>query len=1161
MCDVDAEFDEPFDSALLEQVDAIEHAYAGRAPAASTAASPPPSSIDRIDPSLEAALLAGADAIDDEVAAAAMPRSRVALAPRDANVPASSGRAGGAKPPTPRRRPTTSPSASRARSQCAPQGASEVHASTGQLSMAPAAGLRSAFAPRGKVWSNYVFTQQGNRVSRQAPDDAALLDEVPDALTEREIAAIAPRAAPRPPPEMRLRIDEEQARTWVYPTNKPLRSYQLNIVRKALFNNVLVALPTGLGKTFIAAVVILNMFRWFPGGKIIFVAPTRPLVTQQQQACHASCGLPWDTAIELTGNTKRGLRQDEWREKRIFYMTPQTFENDLLSTRCDARDVVCVVVDEAHRATGNYAYCKVIRHLMYHNPHFRVLALTATPGSNAERVQEVVDNLHIGLIEIRTEDALDIQQYVHRKHEELVRVSLGGALLELRSAWAALMQTYAEPLQKHGVLKTGDMASLRPFAVRAQAAEPHGRAVLGHMPHLRNCVTQLASMALALQYLAEHSVRVFRDRVMELVAPDKPRGPRATQKDRVFAPSNPRVARVLQQLEAYERSDELLHPKMRELRRILLDHFNQHAAAQAEEQDALEESGCGVDGGPPRSQRSTRAMVFCSYREVVTEIAELLNHAGLRATPFIGQATDARGNRGYTQKVQDQVIQDFQRGKHQVLVATSIGEEGLDIGEVDLIVCYEAVRDSVRTLQRVGRTGRKRDGRIVVLMTEGREEYNWQHSKESYKNVQKLVRSANLIDLYTDVDRLVPAHLHPEPVMCEVDQPPFDPKQLRGASGAKRASRKREPKPKKPARPAGGDITRFCTARELRQGSSSSSQHEGAELDRPSSRSADRSTSTANLSDDSDDEELSRGLSLSVQSGRSSLDRAPSRPGSQQSSTPTQALPWSSSPRLGSTRRAASGGRAASSTAPQPPSTAANAMAPVSPQFERYEPHPLISQLQASESDAADAWGSDEQLATIPAPERMPSPSLRVPGDTRTEPPGAQPPSSPPSSAPLALASPTAPRPRRRRAARTPERAPERRKRKRIGASPSSRLLFRYEAERETDSEEHGETDEDDDGPCTDEENDEDRAAVGDFAPTQAPAGYHQQGVYMQSILSQQEPSPFRRRDRLQELLRRRAEARPSSEGELPVEEYSQDSFVVGDEEIEWDDSASSLAA
>lgn len=121
----------------------------------------------------------------------------------------------------------------------------------------------------------------------------------------------------------------------------------------------------------------------------------------------------------MTGGTKASLRGDEWKTKRIFYMTPQTFENDLCSTVVDAEDVVCVVVDEAHRATGNYAYGKVIRWITARNPFFRVLALTATPGNKPDKVQEVIDNLHINLIEIRSEEAVDIRKYVHAKVSQM----------------------------------------------------------------------------------------------------------------------------------------------------------------------------------------------------------------------------------------------------------------------------------------------------------------------------------------------------------------------------------------------------------------------------------------------------------------------------------------------------------------------------------------------------------------------------------------------------------------------------------------------------------------------------------------------------------------------------------------------------------------------
>ena len=96
-------------------------------------------------------------------------------------------------------------------------------------------------------------------------------------------------------------FDPEAGEMWIYPTNYPVRDYQFNIVKKALFINTLVSLPTGLGKTFIAAVVMYNFYRWYPNGKIVFLAPTKPLVAQQIEACHNIMGIPQEDVAEMTG--------------------------------------------------------------------------------------------------------------------------------------------------------------------------------------------------------------------------------------------------------------------------------------------------------------------------------------------------------------------------------------------------------------------------------------------------------------------------------------------------------------------------------------------------------------------------------------------------------------------------------------------------------------------------------------------------------------------------------------------------------------------------------------------------------------------------------------------------------------------------------------------
>jgi Fanconi anemia group M protein len=96
-------------------------------------------------------------------------------------------------------------------------------------------------------------------------------------------------------------FDKCAGKLWIYPTNYLVREYQFNIVQQALFKNTMVTLPTGLGKTFIAAVVMYNFYRWYPQGKVIFMAPTKPLVAQQIEACYNIMGIPQDHTAEMTG--------------------------------------------------------------------------------------------------------------------------------------------------------------------------------------------------------------------------------------------------------------------------------------------------------------------------------------------------------------------------------------------------------------------------------------------------------------------------------------------------------------------------------------------------------------------------------------------------------------------------------------------------------------------------------------------------------------------------------------------------------------------------------------------------------------------------------------------------------------------------------------------
>jgi Fanconi anemia group M protein len=601
-------------------------------------------------------------------------------------------------------------------------------------------------------------------------------------------------------------FDETEGAVWIYPTNYEIRDYQYNIVQKALFTNTLVSLPTGLGKTFIAAVVMYNFYRWYPGGKIVFMAPTKPLVAQQIEACFKVMGIPQVDMCEMTGQMQPVRRENEWLSKRVFFLTPQVVQNDLGRGSCPASDIVCVVVDEAHRALGNHSYTQVIRELSKYTTNFRVLALSATPGDSQKMVQEVITNLMISNIELRSEDCLDIQRYTHKRIEEKFVVKLGPELTQLKDKFLKIISLNIKRLVSNGALYGSSPESLSKFSLLKARDDFHKK--LGpNTIQSRGVIEGDFAMAITLYHayelLIQHGMRSFYHFLKSTMD-----GTRGQSRTRVELAGNPTFHEIMEELkEKFDpygtshaspskfmsltqrgqrskllssygasqvktesvKSSICSHPKLAKLVEVVLEHFRKVGSQE-------------VGGG-----LGSRVMIFSQYRESVHEIADVLSvHSPtVRVMTFVGQSSAGKSTRGLTQKEQLQVVHRFRQGGYNTLVATCVGEEGLDIGEVDLIICFDVHASPIRLVQRLGRTGRKRDGRIVVLVTEGKEEKIFRRSEVSKKGINKAIRDArHSFKLYPNNPRMVPQHINPKPCkkqMVVVDY--IDPHRQRGGRG------------------------------------------------------------------------------------------------------------------------------------------------------------------------------------------------------------------------------------------------------------------------------------------------------------------------------------------------------------------------------------------
>ncbi|KAJ3528105.1 hypothetical protein NM208_g10370 [Fusarium decemcellulare] len=604
----------------------------------------------------------------------------------------------------------------------------------------------------------------GGSISSDAPR--------PSQSTTRVFRADLPREEPT-----HHEVDKEEMKTWVYPTNLgAIRDYQFSIVKNCLFNNTLVALPTGLGKTFIAATVMLNFYRWTKRAKLVFVAPTKPLVAQQIDACYNIAGIPRSETTLLTGDIPPALRVDEWEKRRVFFMTPQTLLNDISHGYADPKSIALLVIDEAHRAVGEYAYAKVTKRIRQFSKSFRVLALTATPGSKVESVQEVIDNLGISHCEIRTEDSIDIRQYVHDRNIEQVVLDPSDEMVLVSELFTKALKPLTDKLSSQNIWFGRNPMAMTAYGLMQSQKEwfaTRGRhANQGVQFMMRAVFNVLTSIAHSIKLFNFHGIKPFYDNLVDLRSEQEGKGEKGSKyKRQLIEDSN--FQEMMTRISKWLRTDGFVgHPKLTALADCVLNHFMDQGEGSA-----------------------TRVIVFSEYRDSAEEIVRTLNtHRPLiKASIFVGQADSKRGE-GMKQAQQIETIDRFKQGQFNVLVATSIGEEGLDIGQVDLIVCYDSSASPIRMLQRMGRTGRKRAGNIVLLLMRGKEEEQFAKSKDNYEKMQSLICEGSRFNFRFDLStRIVPREIRPEvdkrrveiPIENTQDQSLPEPKKKRVPRGKK----------------------------------------------------------------------------------------------------------------------------------------------------------------------------------------------------------------------------------------------------------------------------------------------------------------------------------------------------------------------------------------
>ena len=495
------------------------------------------------------------------------------------------------------------------------------------------------------------------------------------------------------------------------------RLYQQTILGTAARKNTLVVLPTGLGKTALAFLLAAQRLHHYPKSKILMLAPTKPLCEQHLHTFQQHLNLPEEKIVLFTGSVKPQHRESLWQDATIIISTPQGLENDVINSRINLEEISLLIFDEAHHATGEYSYVWLAQQYEKRSKQPRILALTASPGSDMDKVKEVCTNLIIERVEVRTEKDNDVKQYVQTVKKNWIKVDFPEEYKRIQKLLQLCRKSKLLEMQKYGYCNSTD---LRKTDILMLQREFQKKLSSGERDF-----ELLRSLSLAAEALkVEHALELIETQGLPQLHEYLTRIQQESHTSKVKAVKNLAIDEhfkgSLYLTESTIKKD-IEHPKLTKLiqlvRTVIVNNPN------------------------------AKVITFAQYRDSADLITQKFEENMISSHIFLGQAK--KKGKGFSQKEQKAILDRFRNNEFNVLVATSVAEEGLDIPKVEKVIFYEPVPSAIRTIQRRGRTGRLEEGEVTILVTQGTrdEGYRWSaHHKEKrmYRNLEKLKKEFTL---------------------------------------------------------------------------------------------------------------------------------------------------------------------------------------------------------------------------------------------------------------------------------------------------------------------------------------------------------------------------------------------------------------------------------
>lgn len=538
----------------------------------------------------------------------------------------------------------------------------------------------------------------------------------------------------------------------IKPNSIESRLYQqvlaADVLRKG---NTMVVAPTALGKTIVAILVASDRLEKVKHSKVLVLSPSKPLAIQHENSFKEFLNVPCSS---ITGSVKIEDRVKRWEESQVISATPQTVESDLLNGRYTLEDVSLIVFDECHHGVGSYSYVYLASRYVKESKYNLILALTASPGSDKEKIKEVCHNLYIQNVVVKSEEDPDVRPYFNPVKIDWIRVKMSEELEKIKELVNKALKLRLKALKNMKVINTVSVNKRDILKARSRVQNTLARSVNPRKECFRaiSLLTAVINLQHSLELIETQGVLTFNKYISRL-RKKQTKAARSLINDINFSEAIVRAKRA--------EKKGLEHPKLGKLANILKKELSQNGQTKLQS-DRFSDN---------KNNNNSKVMVFTQYRDTVEMIYQKLEKEGIKSAKFFGQAS-RDGEKGLSQKEQKSIIKSFKKGEYDVLISTSVAEEGIDIPAVDLVILYEPVPSEVRMIQRRGRTGRKRTGRVSVLITEGTrdEGYYWASINKERRMKTQLIDPHILKELNEIAIERMDSHKHVKVIEREVNK-------------------------------------------------------------------------------------------------------------------------------------------------------------------------------------------------------------------------------------------------------------------------------------------------------------------------------------------------------------------------------------------------------